>query len=188
MFFLYRFAQRSVTRTLCVAAEAAAAQQALKDSEGRLSLIIETAYDAYVAMDAGGKIATWNAQAEKTFGWSRKEAIGHLLSERIIPDRFREAFQSGLRRFLETDESSVLSRQVELLAMDRDSREFPIEFTISAIRWGETYLFNAFLRDITAPGYARRQDEMNRQLVETSRQAGKAKSLRECPQRRQRAE
>jgi PAS domain S-box-containing protein len=175
MVFLVHFTQRGVKRTLGLAAEAAASQQALQEGEQRLRLVIETAYDAYVAMDAGGKIASWNAQAEKTFGWSREEAIGHLLSERIIPARFREAFQCGLGRFLETGESSVLSRQIELLAMDRDGREFPIEFTISAIRWGETYLFNAFLRDITErQEHARQQDEMNRRLVETSRQAGKA--------------
>lgn len=175
MVFLVHFTQRSVNRTLGFAAEAAATQQALQDGEHRLRLVIETAYDAYVAMDADGKIAGWNEQAEKTFGWSREEAIGHLLSEQIIPAQFREAFQRSLGHFLETGESSVLSKRIELSAMDRDGREFPIEITVSAVRWGGTYLFNAFLRDITErQENARHKEEMNRRLVDASRQAGKA--------------
>ena len=47
-------------------------EQALRASEEHMRLIIETAYDAYVAMDASGQITDWNAQAEKTFGWSAR--------------------------------------------------------------------------------------------------------------------
>jgi signal transduction histidine kinase len=47
--------------------------------------------------------------------------------------------------------------------------------TMSGVRWGETYLFNAFLRDITERREsARVHEEMNRRLVDASRQAGKA--------------
>jgi PAS domain S-box-containing protein len=174
-FFLVHFTQRTVTRTFRLAAQAAATQQALKDGEHRMRLVLETAYDAFVAMDAKGMIVGWNEQAERTFGWSRAEVLGHSLSERIIPVRFRAAHERGLQRFLETGEVSVLGRRTELSAMHRDGREIPVEITISAVRWGDTHLFNAFLRDITERRQiARQHEEMNRQLVAASRQAGKA--------------
>lgn len=174
-FFLVHFTQRTVTRTFRLAAEAAVTQQALKDGEHRLRLVIETAYDAFVAMDAKGMIIGWNEQAERTFGWSRAEVMGKSLAERIIPERSREAHERGLQRFLETGEGQVIGRRMELSAIHRDGREFPIEITISSVRWGETYLFNAFLRDITErQEIARQHEEMNRQLVAASRQAGKA--------------
>lgn len=175
MFFLVYFTQRTVTRTFRFAAQSAAAQQALKDSEHRLRLVIESAYDAFVAMDAKGIIVGWNEQAERTFGWSRAEVLGQSLSERIIPARFRDAHERGLQRFLETGEGRVLGRRAELSAMHRDGREIPVEITISAVSWGDTYLFNAFLRDITERREtARQHEEINQQLVSASRQAGKA--------------
>ena len=175
MFFLIQFAQRTVKRTFRAAAQSAATQRALKDSEHRLRLVIESAYDSFVAMDAQGLIVGWNEQAERTFGWSREEVIGQSLADRIIPPRFRDAHTNGLRRFLETGEGPVLGRRAELSAICRDGREIPIEITISVVRWGDTHLFNAFLRDITERREtARQHEEINRQLVEASRQAGKA--------------
>ena len=56
-------------------------------SQQRTRLIVDSAYDAYVAMDANGVIIDWNRQAELTFGWPREEAVDRLLHERIIPPR-----------------------------------------------------------------------------------------------------
>lgn len=175
IFFLVYFTQRTITRTLRLAAQSAATEQALKDGEHRLRLVIESAYDSFVAMDAKGIVVGWNEQAERTFGWSREEAVGQRLSELIIPASFRDAHERGLENFLETGEGPVLGRRTELPALHRDGREIPVEITISAVRWGDTYLFNAFLRDITERReIARQHEEMNRQLVAASRQAGKA--------------
>jgi len=173
--FLVYFAHRTFRRTLRLAAESAASQQALKESEHRFRLVIETAYDAYVAMDADGLIAGWNEQAVKTFGWTSAEVMGESLADRIIPERFREAHRRGMARFLQSREGKVLNQRLELFALHRNGSEFPVEMTISAVRCGETYLFNAFLRDITERREAARQrEDMHRQLLETSRQAGKA--------------
>lgn len=175
IFFLVHFTQRTITRTLRLAAQAAATEQALKDGERRLRLVIESAYDSFVAMDTNGTIVGWNEQAERTFGWSREEALGRKLSQLLIPTSFRDAHERGLQRFLETGEGPVLGQRTELPALHRNGREIPVEITISAVRWGDTHLFNAFLRDITERReIARQHEEMNRQLVEASRQAGKA--------------
>src|SRR3954452_23351620 len=63
---------------------------ALTVSEERGRLILETANDAYVAMDGTGVIIVWNQRAEQIFAWSRVETIGHALSDTIIPPHFRE--------------------------------------------------------------------------------------------------
>ena len=48
----------------------------LADSEARSRLIVDTAHDAFIGIDTGGRIVTWNAQAEATLGWTRDEALG----------------------------------------------------------------------------------------------------------------
>lgn len=125
------------------------AETALRESEARQHLTIETAMDAVVKMNSEGHIIGWNNQAEKVFGWSRKEAVGRLLCDTIIPPQYREAHTQGLKHFLRTGEGPVLNSRVEIVGLHRDGHEFPIELTIAAITVAGKYEFSAFLRDIT---------------------------------------
>src|SRR5215216_1687693 len=68
--------------------------------------IVHGAPESFVAIDAGGFVIDWNAAAEATLGWSRAEAVGRVLAELIIPERYREAHWQGLQRYLETGEGS----------------------------------------------------------------------------------
>jgi PAS domain S-box-containing protein len=120
----------------------------LRESETRSRSIISTSHDAFVAIDQSGVITDWNAQAENTFGWSRKEALGRRLSETIIPRSQRAAHRLGLKKFLSTGEARMLNRRIELSALHRDGHEFPVEVTISPLQMGESYVFNAFIRDL----------------------------------------
>lgn len=125
------------------------AEEALRESEEESRSIIETASGAFIKMDTGGLIVGWNRRAETTFGWSRSEAVGRLLAETIIPPQYREAHQRGLQRFLDTGEGPAINKQVELRALHRDGREFPVEVTIWPLRVKQVYYFNAFINDVT---------------------------------------
>ncbi len=117
--------------------------------EERTRSIIEAAHDAFVSMDAGGRIIDWNRRAEETFGWSRDQALGRLLSETIIPPRYRSAHQLGLHKYLQTGEGPVLNTSIEISALHHDGREFPIELSITPVRLEHETLFTAFVRDIS---------------------------------------
>ncbi len=150
-----------------------AREQVVRESEERTRLIIDTAYDAFISIDAESVITAWNAQAESIFGWSREEAIGRPMAETIVPPQYREAHKRGLKHFLATGEGPVLNKRIELTALHRDGHEFPVELTISPVRVGETYLFNAFLHDITQ----RKQAEgAIRQAKDAAERANRAKS------------
>jgi PAS domain S-box-containing protein len=125
------------------------AEQALHGSEERTQLIIETALDAVISMSKAGVITGWSTQAESLFGWSREEAIGQYLAKTIIPQRYREAHRQGLQRYLDSGEARVLNRRIELSALHRSGREFPIELAITPIRADGDLSFSAFVRDIT---------------------------------------
>jgi PAS domain S-box-containing protein len=125
------------------------ARQALRSSEERTQLIIETALDAVITIDSAGVITGWSAQAQSLFGWVGTEAVGRSLAQTIIPEHHREAHQRGMRRYLETGETRVLNRRIELSALHRDRHEFPVEIAITPIRSGEEVSFSAFVRDIT---------------------------------------
>ncbi len=129
--------------------ELSAAVEATKANEQRTRTIIESSYDAFIAIDADGRIADWNQQAEATFGWTREETIGQRIHELIIPERFRAAHLAGMQHFHDTGEGPVLNRRIELQGLRRNGEEFPLELTINAIRSNEKYEFCAFLHDIT---------------------------------------
>src|SRR5262249_44604500 len=111
--------------------------------------IVDTAHDAFVGMDANGGITDWNRQAEAMFGWRRDEVQGKPMVEVIILERYREAHLQGLKHFLATGEGPVLNKRIELTALRRNGDEFPVELTIAPIQWEKTWLFSAFLRDVT---------------------------------------
>ena len=146
----------------------------LAESEARARLVVDTAHDAFIGIDAESRIVSWNAQAERTFGWARDEAIGRSLADTIIPPAFRDAHAQGMRRFLDTGEAPVVNRRLELVALNRAGREFPIELTItSPVRGEGGYFFGAFLRDISE---RRERDDQLRRAKETAEAAARAKS------------
>jgi PAS domain S-box-containing protein len=125
------------------------AERSLRMSEERNQLIVETALDGVITMDNKGMVTGWNTQAEKTFGWTRAEALGRELAELIIPVRHREEHRLGMRRYIETGMARVLNKRIELSALHRSNREFPVELAITPIGFGDELIFNAFIRDIT---------------------------------------
>jgi PAS domain S-box-containing protein len=116
----------------------------------RLRPILDTALDAVVVMRADGSVADWNGAAERTFGWTREEALGRSMGDLIVPPQHREAHSNGLERFNRTGEGPVLNQRIEITALHRDGREFPVELSITVVGGAEVEnLFLGFLRDIS---------------------------------------
>jgi len=124
-------------------------EQEISDNERRLKSIINNALDAVIQIDSTGVIIGWSSHAEKTFGWSSAEVIGHVIHEYIIPLHYRELHIQGIRRFLETGVGKFLNTRFEITALHRNGHEFPIEMTITPITVKGENEFNAFIRDIS---------------------------------------
>ncbi|MBM81084.1 MAG: hypothetical protein CMJ78_10880 [Planctomycetaceae bacterium] len=151
------------------------AEFALRENERRMSLIIESALNAFVGMDGHGVIVDWNAQAERTFGWQREEVLGKQLEETLIPPRFRDEHKQGLTQFLKSgdDSGTMLNQRIETVALHADGHEFPVEMTIAPIALSDGYLFSAFIHDISN----RKQAEQDlRQAKDAAESANRAKS------------
>ncbi|MFQ5433501.1 MAG: PAS domain S-box protein, partial [Anaerolineae bacterium] len=139
---------------------------ALRESESQTRQIVDNALDAVISMDADSRILEWNQQAEATWGWSREDVIGQDLTEIVMPERFRQGHQEGLKKFLATNEGPILNKRIEITALHREGHEFPIELSVTAVPTGDTYIFNAFLRDISE----RKQAEQELQKTVESQQ------------------
>lgn len=139
----------------------------LKTTEGMWRLVVDSAMDAIVAMEADGTITLWNSQAEEMFGWTADEVVGRTVGDVIVPPDLREAHTQGLARYLATGEAKVIGKRLELSAITKDGREFPTELTIVHDTIANQHVFIGFIRDITE----------QRKLGERLRQAQKLEAI-----------
>ena len=57
--------------------------------------VLDSSVDSYAGMDSSGRVLEWNRAASQTFGWSREEAVGRLLTELIVPPRLARVGPGG---------------------------------------------------------------------------------------------
>ncbi|MRV73602.1 PAS domain S-box protein [Duganella sp. FT92W] len=120
-----------------------------RDNESLVRNILQHAPDAFIGSDQQGRIVEWNAQAERTFGWSREEAMGRGIAELMVPPAMRKAHNAGMERFARTGGGPLINSRVRVHALHRDGREIPVELSIGALRHGDEHMATAFLHDVS---------------------------------------
>jgi len=121
-------------------------QERIQAKRMRLQQMIDSAYDAYVAIDTHGKVIGWNRSAEKMFGWTVGEALGKSLIEMVIPEGMRAAHQKGFQRYLESSVGPWLYKPVSTRAQHRDGSSIPIEMVVTPLIHDGAQEFFAFIR------------------------------------------
>ena len=154
---------RLLRRVMAERALASEHSRALKQSESRTRLVLDSAPDAFLAVDRDGVVTTWNVAAERMFGWSAAEAVGRPLRGLIFPPEGREAHDSVRHGLLEGDEPlQLIRRETEL--QRRDGSRFPAENTVSRVRIGDEVVMSGFIRDLS--DRRRREEEQETLLRE----------------------
>jgi PAS domain S-box-containing protein len=136
------------------------AEAQLREHEERLRLVVDTAMDAVITMDAEGVVTGWNAQACRTFGWSEDEAVGRSVLDLLVPEEFRSDYEFAISA--SGDEAGGSSRRIETEAKCRDGRRIPVEIAVTPISHGQSLIYSAFVRDISE---RRAAEERRRQQV-----------------------
>jgi PAS domain S-box-containing protein len=122
--------------------------ESLEDSEERFRSVVETASDAIVAVDGQGNIVFWNHGAEMMFGYSADEVVGRPTTI-VMPERLHEAHRQGLQRVVSTGKSKIIGKTIEVVGLEKDGDEFPLELSLASWKTREGIFFTAIIRDIT---------------------------------------
>ena len=93
-----------------------------------LSAIVESSDDAIISKSLDGMIQSWNAGAERLFGYSAQEAVGRHVSLIIPQDRIQEE-----DRIIATLKEGKRVDHFETERKRRDGRRIPVSLTISPI-------------------------------------------------------
>jgi PAS domain S-box-containing protein len=140
----------------------------LRGSEERTRLVLDTAPDAFITLDRDGCITSWNAAAERMFGWTRDEAVGQTMRELIVPPEHVDRHDARRRSLVESgDPIATETYEVELVR--RDGRRFPGEATVSRVEAGGEVFASGFITDTTER--LRRQAEREALLREQAARA-----------------
>lgn len=111
--------------------------------------LVDSAMDGIIMINGEQKILSFNAAAEKMFGYQASEIIGCSL-ETLMPERFRLAHGAHVRRFdAESTYSRPMGLQGYITGIRADSAEFPVEVSISKFESSKGMRYTAIVRDVT---------------------------------------
>ena len=150
------------------------AKEAVEGSEERLRRISEAAHDGIVMVDHRGRATYMNSAAEDMLGFSRDELLGRSMLSRVVPRRYRKRFSRTFRAGLTTGQGPGMGQTSEVMIQDRNGREFPVELSASAVKFGDRWHLVGVVRDISQ---RKRQEEERRRLEEQLQEAQRLESL-----------
>ena len=125
----------------------------------RLALIVESSDDAIISKSLDGIIQSWNDAAERMFGYSAEEAIGHHISLVIPPERLAEE-----DHIIDTLKAGQRISHFETERLRKDGRRLLASVTVSPIKDDEDNIVAAskVVRDVTRQRHA---EERERELL-----------------------
>ncbi len=123
-------------------------EDALRDSERRARVLLESASEGIVIVDRQGQIVLVNAKTEVMFGYARAELIGRRL-EILVPERMRDVHARHRAGYSLDPRVRPMGQGLDLTGRQKDGNEFPIEISLSFAEAEGKPLFMAFVTDIT---------------------------------------
>ncbi len=104
-------------------------QRTVEEIRSRLAAIVESSEDAIISKDFNGVITSWNASAERIFGYTEKDAVGKSITLIIPPE-------------LQGEETQILQRlragerieHFETERLTKDKKRITVSLTISPVK------------------------------------------------------
>ncbi len=134
----------------------------------RLAAIVESSDDAIVSKDLNGIVTSWNACAERMFGYTAEEMIGRSITTIIPPE-----LQDDERRILETIARGERIEHFETERVSKSGKRIEVSLTISPVKDAAGKIVGAakIARDITQRKRTERALRMSERLAAVGRLA-----------------
>jgi PAS domain S-box-containing protein len=118
--------------------------------------LLESLAEGVVIIDNTATIVLVNKQAERLFGYTKEEIVGHPLNI-LLPDKFHSDHPKHVTKYFETPKIRPMGMDMELSARHKNGRDFPVEISLSHLETTSGSMAMAFITDITL-----RKDAINK--------------------------
>ena len=144
--------------------EAASERNLRTERESLFSAVVESSNDAIITKSLDGTITGWNSAAERLFGFTAAEAIGHSINIIVAPERRDE-----VRDIIERSSRGEPIEHFETKRVRKDGRTVDVSLSISPIRSvsGKIIGISKTARDITES--KRTEDALSQEIEERRR-------------------
>jgi PAS domain S-box-containing protein len=144
------------------------------DSDARLAAIVASSEDAIISKTLGGVITTWNAGAERMFGYTPDEAIGRHITMLMPPERLSEEDY-----VIAQVKAGVGIRHYETVRCRKDGSRIQVSLSVSPIRNADGEIVGAskIARDVTHAKRIEREALQLAAIVSSSEDAILSKDL-----------
>ncbi|AVM72942.1 PAS-domain containing protein [Magnetospirillum gryphiswaldense] len=120
----------------------------LHDSVTWLRGIMNTVVDGIITIDDTASILSFNAAAERIFGYGADETVGRNVSM-LMPEPYHSEHDDYMRRYAETGEARVIGIGRQVKGKRKDGTVFPLELAVTRMNQGGLITYIGLVRDIT---------------------------------------
>jgi PAS domain S-box-containing protein len=129
-----------------------------RPSEPQFREFLEGAPDAIVISDPEERIVFVNLEAERLFGYPRRELLGRRVAV-LMPERFRSGHRGRIAAFSKAGGRRRMGDGETMCALTKDGTEFPIETNLSRLPGRQGFVCS-IIRDLTV-----RREHQERQAL-----------------------
>lgn len=140
------------------------AQEEIKRNAEWLKSVIATSQDAIMSIDRQARVVLFNPAAEKMFGYTSNEIVGHKVNI-LMADPYASEHDEYIARYERTRAAHVIGAVRTVMAKRKTGELFPIEISVAEIVTDQQVRYVAFIRDISE------NSRLQAQLVESERLA-----------------
>ncbi|MDZ7773056.1 MAG: PAS domain S-box protein [Balneolaceae bacterium] len=123
-------------------------ERELERSEQRMKAIIDHTVEGIITIDTRGAIQSFNSSAEEIFGYEEREVLGRNVKV-LMPQPYRGEHDGYMENYLRTGEKRIIGIGREVRGRRKDGSVFPMELSVSEIRFEDERLFTGLVKDIS---------------------------------------
>jgi two-component system sensor kinase FixL len=124
------------------------AEAALRESENKITSIIQAAVDGIITIDTRGMIEMVNPSAARLFGYEAPELLGKSINV-LMPEPDHSRHDGYMNNYHTTGRKKIIGIGREVTGLRKDGTTFPFYLSISEVELADRKVYTGFIHDIT---------------------------------------
>lgn len=130
----------------------------LKNNEDLVRSIVGAAAEGIVTIDKEKTICSFNIAAEKIFGYSAAEVLGHNVNM-LVPEPHKAQYDHYIDHQFKADENSTINVNRDIVGQRKNGQVFPMRLAVGEFYYSGQKMFTGIVSDNTER--VRAQEQLN---------------------------